>query len=70
MNSYLNSNKNWLNHNFKRTINNRIEWAGRRGLMDSTLGSGDKVRGFKSRSWQSDFFLGFFLLPSSSFPTM
>ena len=44
--------------------------AGRRGLMDSTLGSGDRVRGFKSRSRRSGFFLGFFLLPSSSFPTM
>ena len=27
-----------------------VAWAGRRGLMDSTLGSGDRVRGFKSRS--------------------
>ena len=45
-------------------------WAGRRGLMDSTLSSGDRVCGFISRSWRSGFFLGFFLLPSSSFPTM
>ena len=33
--------------------------AGRRGLMDSTLGSGDRVRGFKSRSRQSGFFWAF-----------
>ena len=26
-------------------------WAGRCGLMDSMLGSGDRVRGFKTRSW-------------------
>ena len=35
-------------------------WAGRRGLMDSTLGSGDRVRGFKSRSRRSGFFWAFF----------
>ena len=29
--------------------------AGHRGLMDSTLGSGDRVCGFKSRSWRSVF---------------
>ena len=44
--------------------------AGHRGLMDSTLGSGDRVCGFKSRSRRSGFFWAFFLLPSSSFPTM
>ena len=34
--------------------------AGRRGLMESTLGSGDRVRGFKSRSRRSGFFWAFF----------
>ena len=39
-------------------------WAGRCGLMDSTLGSGDKVRGFKSRSRRSGFFSSsFFFFP-------
>ena len=35
-------------------------WAGRRGLVDSTLGSRDRVRGFKSWSRQSGFFWALF----------
>ena len=42
---------------------NFLHWAGCRGLMDSTLVSGDRVRGFKSWSRQS----GFSGLFSSSF---
>ena len=45
-------------------------WAGRRGLMDSTLSSGDRVRGFKSWSRRSGFSglfsSSFFLLSSLS----
>ena len=41
----------WAPH-LSRTL---IMWAGRRGLMDSTLGSGDRVRGLKSWSWRSGF---------------
>ena len=39
-------------------------WAGRRGLMDSTLGSGDRVRGFNSWSRRCGFsgLFFFFLL--------
>ena len=41
-----------------------FQLVGHHCLMDSTLGSGDRVRGFKSRSQRSGFFSGLF---SSSF---
>ena len=48
-----------------------ILWAGRCGLMVGTLGSGDWVCGFKSRSWQivfsGLFFFVLLLSPQSDF---
>jgi len=44
--------------------------AGRRGLMESMLGSRDRVHGVKSRSRRSGFFLGLFFFFFSSYPAM
>ena len=65
---------NFWSNNFpqQHQIEDYYSWAGRRGLMDSMLGSGDRVHGFKPRSWQSGFWglFFFFLLTSLSLTCM